>query len=203
MCTFAQLSAFMERARWVVDNKRFGKDTLDGKVQEIADDLKHLHTTHEILRAHGVGSARVSQAKISTARERLRGEEAKGKLQEKARQVGKMAIAAQRLRKDEDLFPAEFLNKRSFATAKNAFEVAVEELEAARQEIEKLRAEKEATASLNRQLLHMLGDVPGGPQGFRSAIDAVFFAQRRERELARAGGNSSRGPELEAIPLEE
>ena len=60
----AQFSAFMERARWQVINRPHARDTLDGKLDALAADLKHLHTTHDSLRAIGVGGTGMPEVHV-------------------------------------------------------------------------------------------------------------------------------------------
>ena len=68
----AQLSAFMERARWRAINRPHAKDTLDGKVDALVADLKHVHTTHEsLLRGGGTGVAEVRTKAITSQRHQL------------------------------------------------------------------------------------------------------------------------------------
>jgi len=138
----AQLSAFMERARSVVVNKVHPKESLDGKVDLIAADIRHMQLMQEGMRVQGmarggggVGGTESIFERQARARTQERRVESANKLREVGRRVGKMKMVANGFR-NEDLLPGKFFHERDKYSAENEVRHIPEETAAAKAEAE-------------------------------------------------------------------
>eukprot|EP00277_Geminigera_cryophila_P039205 CAMPEP_0173114346 /NCGR_PEP_ID=MMETSP1102-20130122/47599_1 /TAXON_ID=49646 /ORGANISM="Geminigera sp., Strain Caron Lab Isolate" /LENGTH=320 /DNA_ID=CAMNT_0014016671 /DNA_START=442 /DNA_END=1405 /DNA_ORIENTATION=+ len=199
----AQLSAFMERARSVVVNKVHPKESLDGKVDLIAADIRHM----QLMQWGGSGGYRKFFERQARARTQERRVESANKLREVGRRVGKMKMVANGFR-NEDLLPGKFFHERDKYSAENEVRHIPEETAAAKAEVEARNTEvlllrkdleqavRESEAS--RAQVHVYQTIalasiawsePSSfeSRGFESALDAVksqlAYADRGSQRL--------------------
>ena len=152
----ARISAFLERARAVVINKAPAKDSLDGKVDSMASDIKHIQEVSEGIRIqastlHGKGG-QSGRSQKAQERSREAAQQRIARLREKGFEQGKQALTVKKLIGEDQWDDPHFFSRKRPVLAYDGQDHDEDDQDYLKQ----LEAENKALRATNSRLITLL-----------------------------------------------
>ena len=152
----AKISAFMERARAVVINKTPAKDSLDGKVDSMASDIKHIQEVSESIRnqastLHGKGG-QSGRSQKAQERSREAAQHRIARLREKGFEQGKQALTVKKLIGEDQWDDPHFFSRKRPVLAYDGQDHDEDDQDY----LKELEAENKALRATNSRLITLL-----------------------------------------------
>ena len=152
----ARISAFLERARAVVVNKAPAKDSLDGKVDSMVSDIKHIQEVSEGIRIqastlHGKGG-QSGRSQKAQERSREAAQQRIARLREKGFEQGKQALTVKKLVGENQWDDPHFFSRKRPVLAYDGQDHDEDDQDYLKQ----LEAENKALRATNSRLITLL-----------------------------------------------
>ena len=152
----ARISAFLERARAVVINKAPAKDSLDGKVDSMVSDIKHIQEVSEGIRnqastLHGKGG-QSGRSQKAQERSREAAQQRIARLREKGFEQGKQALTVKKLIGEDQWDDPHFFSRKRPVLAYDGQDHDEDDQDYLKQ----LEAENKALRATNSRLITLL-----------------------------------------------
>ena len=152
----ARISAFLERARAVVINKAPAKDSLDGKVDSMVSDIKHIQEVSEGIRIqastlHGKGG-QSGRSQKAQERSREAAQQRIARLREKGFEQGKQALTVKKLVGENQWDDPHFFSRKRPVLAYDGQDHDEDDQDYLKQ----LEAENKALRATNSRLITLL-----------------------------------------------